>query len=324
MRPLTIGQLTCCPPVALAPMAGVTDAAFRPICRQMGAGLTYTEMVSAEALTRGNARSWEMAAIAGGERPVGLQLFGHDPEVMRRAVAAVVGSEHPPDLIDLNMGCPVRKVVSSGDGAALMRDPHLAARLVEAACLAAGVVPVTVKIRAGWDASSVNAPAMARGLEAAGASAITVHGRTRADMYEGEADWDVIRMVREAVSVPVIGNGDVDSGAAALAMFRATGVHGVMVGRAALGNPWVFSCIRAALSGTAFSPPSHQEVAGVMIRHLDHLIEIRGPERGIREMRKHAGWYVRGMLGARRFRRLATSISSRDDLVGLVSDMLNS
>ncbi len=320
---LTIGGVRVDPPVALAPMAGVTDAAFRVLCREMGAGLVYTEMVSAEALVRDNARSWQMTQVAPGERPVALQIFGADPGVMAEAAVRIMNSEGPPDFLDINLGCPVPKVVRSGAGAALMRDPSLACEVVRAVSEAVAPRPVTVKIRSGWDEASINAPDLAVRLEEAGAAAIAVHGRTRRQFYGGQASWEVIFRVRTRVSVPVIGNGDVTGPEAALDMVRKTGVPAVMVGRAALGNPWVFRQIKAAWEGGKAAGPTRREIGNMMVRHLNLLISIKGENRAVREMRKHAAWYIKGQPGARSCRAEFMRAESRRDMVEIVARALS-
>ncbi len=320
---LTIGGVRVDPPVALAPMAGITDAAFRALCREMGAGLVYTEMVSAEALVRDNARSWQMTQVAPGERPVALQIFGADPGVMAEAAARIMNREGPPDFLDVNLGCPVPKVVRSGAGAALMRDPSLACEVVRAVSEAVAPRPVTVKIRSGWDEASINAPDLAVRLEEAGAAAIAVHGRTRRQFYGGQASWEVISRVRTRVSVPVIGNGDVTGPEAALDMVRKTGVPAVMVGRAALGNPWVFRQIKAAWEGGEAAGPTRREIGNMMVRHLNLLISIKGENRAVREMRKHAAWYIKGQPGARSCRAEFMRAESRRDMVEIVARALS-
>lgn len=319
---LTIGGVRVDPPVVLAPMAGVTDAAFRVLCREMGAGLVYTEMVSAEALVRDNARSWQMTQVAPGERPVALQIFGADPGVMAEAAVRIMEREEAPDILDINLGCPVPKVVRSGAGAALMRDPSLACEVVRAVSEAVAPRPVTVKIRSGWDEASINAPDLAVRLEEAGAAAIAVHGRTRRQFYGGQASWEVMSRVRARVSVPVIGNGDVTGPGAALDMVRKTGVPAVMVGRAALGNPWVFRQIKAAWEGGEAAGPTRREIGDMMVRHLDLLISIKGENRAVREMRKHAAWYIKGQLGARSWRAEFMRAESRRDMVEIVGRAL--
>lgn len=320
---MRIGSATICPPVVLAPMAGITDGAFRPICRELGAGLVFSELVSAQALVRENRRSWEMTRAFPGERPLALQLFGADPRVMARAARALMERPDHPEILDINMGCPVPKVTRSGEGAALMKDPDLAGRVVRAVAEAVHPHPVTVKIRAGWDQGSINAPQLARVLEESGAAAITVHGRTRCQLYRGEASWEVIARVKSAVSIPVIGNGDVTGPRSALDMIRLTGVDGVMIGRGALGNPWIFRQVRSAFLGESLPlPPSAQEIRRVMIRHLKALISLKGEDRGVREMRKHAAWYVKGQPGARRWRGELFRASTEAEMADLIARAL--
>ena len=301
-------------PVLLAPMAGYTDACFRQLCREQGADLTVTEMVSAKGLCFGNGKTCALLETYPGEHPIAAQLFGSDPGAMARA-ARYLADEMPGrfDMIDLNMGCPAPKITGNGDGSALMRDPALAARIVSA-CVSASPLPVTVKLRRGFDPAHENAVEFARALADAGAAALTVHGRTRTQMYAGRADWESIARVKAAVSIPVIGNGDVDSGTAARAMLRETGADGVMVGRAALGNPFLFAEIRAALSGKPYTPPPEAERLSMARRHARMLAEKKG-ERAVIELRKHLIFYVRSMPGAARLR---TEINACGSLAALL------
>jgi tRNA-dihydrouridine synthase B len=287
-------------PVLLAPMAGVTEAPFRGICKRMGAGLTYTEMVSAKGLhfNPDSAVSAKLLTFSPEETPCAVQLFGADPAVMAIQAASIC-ERYGDDvaLIDINMGCPVAKVVAKGEGSSLMRDPDLAAALVESV-VAAVSVPVTVKFRSGWDASEVNAVSFARRMESAGAAALGVHGRTREQFYKGKADWGLIGEVKRAVSVPVLGSGDVFSAADALRMLEETGVDGVMVARGAQGNPWIFREARALLSGSEpVAPPTPFERIDMAIEHAAALVEFGG-ERAVVRMRKHVAWYLADMPGA--------------------------
>ena len=287
--------------VMLAPMAGVTEAPFRGICKRMGASLTYTEMVSATGLhyNPDSRAAGEILRFDPAETPAAVQVFGADPQYMAEA-ARLILERFAEDvaLIDINMGCPVAKVVAKGEGSALMREPELAARIVSAVVEAAGQVPVTVKFRKGWDEGSANAVEFARAMEAAGASALAVHGRTRAQAYRGRADWDVVARVKDAVGVPVIGSGDVLSAAAAVAMIEQTGVDGVMVARGAQGNPWIFREARVLLEpGEPAESPTPLERISVAREHGRALVDALG-EHAVTRMRKHVAWYVAEMPGA--------------------------
>jgi nifR3 family TIM-barrel protein len=274
-------------------MAGITDLTYRLLAREQGCALVYTEMISAKGLLYNNKSTWEMLPREGEGRPLAVQLFGSEPEVM--AAAAKIVATFPVDIIDINMGCPVAKVVKNGEGAALMKDPDRAARIV-AAVAGAVSLPVTVKIRKGWDKETSNAVAFARQMEEAGARAIAVHGRTRSQMYGGKADWHVIREVKEAVSIPVIGNGDIWEPTDAARMLAETGCDAVMLARGTLGNPWLISRTVAYLaSGRLLPPPAASERLAMALRHLDLLMAHKGEERGVREMRKFAAWYLKGL-----------------------------
>ena len=295
----------------LGPMAGVTDLPFRLLCREMGAALAYTEMVSAKAVLYKNRNTKELLRTCEADAPLGLQLFGSEPEVVAQAAAML--EDGPWQIIDFNMGCPVPKVVGNGEGSALMRDPLLAGRIIEAL---AGAVrkPVTVKIRKGFDEEHVNAPELAHILQESGAAAVTVHARTRQQFYRGQADWKVIAAVKDAVTIPVIGNGDVTCYEDAERMRQETGCDGVMVARAACGNPWVFE----RRTGDA---PDLQEMRDMMRRHLMLQIELRGERQGVLEMRKHLAWYTKGLRGGAAFREAVNKTEALPDMLALIDGM---
>ena len=310
---MKIGDVEINGRVALAPMAGVADRAFREICVDFGAAYVVSEMVSAKGLQFHDRKSAELMELSDAERPAGIQLFGDDPATM--AAAARRAMDYRPDIIDINMGCPAPKVNSSGGGASLMKDPALCGRIVRAVADAVPV-PVTVKIRKGWDAQSVNGVEVAQICAANGAAAVTVHGRTRAQMYAPSADWDFIAQVKRAVNIPVIGNGDIVHTADAARMMEQTGCDMVMIGRAACGNPWIFARANGWLNETRVSPePTAAERMRVMVMHLTRLCDYHGEVRGMREARKHAAWYVRGLRGAAEFRREAGTLSTLDELI---------
>ncbi len=302
-------------PVFLAPMAGVTDRAFRVLCKEQGADVLCTEMISAKALYYHNKNTRELLLYAPEERPIGVQLFGNDPEIMAEMAASI---EDDYDFIDVNMGCPVPKVVNNGEGSALMKDPDTAARIVER--MAARLKkPVTVKFRKGFDDANVNAPEFAKRLEAAGAAAVAVHGRTRAQYYSGSADWDIIRQVKEAVSIPVIGNGDIWHAEDAVRMLQETGCDGVMAARGARGNPWLFSEIRALKeTGKVPARPSRDEILQMILRHAELLTELKGEHTAMREMRKHIAWYTAGLAHSSRLRAAASSVCTMEELTALL------
>lgn len=304
--------------IVSAPMAGITDRAFRDLAREMGCGLTWTEMISAQALIQGNRRTAEFLEVSG-EHPIAVQIFGSDPDTMARA--ARLAAEAGADIVDINMGCPTPKIVRSCEGAALMRDPERAGRIVRAVATAVPV-PVTVKMRKGWDEGYPGAVELARVVAHAGAAAVTVHGRLRSEFFGGVADWAVIGAVKQAVSIPVIGNGDVRSGPDAARMLSETGCDAVMIGRAARGNPWVFRQVRDCLeTGQEPPPPTPDERVAMALRHFDLLIRYKGEARAVLEMRKHAAWYTRGLRGSARLRERLhvadTAASLRSLLTGV-------
>lgn len=286
----------------LAPMAGVTDAAMRLLCHEQGAGWAVSEMLSAKGwiYSQGkNRNAAELLTRLPGEGIAGLQLFGREPEYIAQAAQLLenIGFQ----FIDLNFGCPAPKITGNGEGSAMMREPELIGRVTQAAVNATRL-PVTVKIRAGWDETCINAVEVAQICEQAGARAVAVHARTRMQQYSGQADWSIIRDVKKSLSIPVLGNGDVRSGADAIRMIDETGCDGVIVGRAAQGNPWLFGEIRAALSGTSWTPPTASDRVEMALRHFDLETQLYGDRKGLLEMRKHIAWYVAGLPGASRFR----------------------
>ncbi len=282
--------------IFLAPMAGVTDHSMRLLCHRMGAQMSVTEMLSAKALHYGDEKTEELAKFDTLTSPCSIQIFGHEPDIMAEA-ATILEKRFSPHMIDINMGCPVKKIVSNGEGSALMRDPALAEEIVRTVSSAIKT-PLSVKIRAGWDENSKNAVEFACRLERAGAVMITVHGRTKSRMYNPGIDLDIIKDVKKALSVPVLGNGDIYTAADALRMLEHTGCDGVMVARGAYGNPWIFKEIGCALEGKEYTPPSVSERITVAKEHLSLLISDKGEYTGIREARKHLAWYLKGMRGA--------------------------
>ena len=314
---MKIGNLEIKGFAALAPMAGVADRAMREICHENGAAYAVGELASAKGISLGDKKSATYLAVSDTERPYGSQLFGCEPSVM--AEAAKAAAENRPDFIDINMGCPAPKVaVSSGGGSALLKDPLLAGKIIEAVANAVSV-PVTVKIRAGWDENSINAVEIARIAEQCGAKAITVHGRTRKQMYAPPVDLNIIKQVKQAVHIPVIGNGDVDSPLAAARMYEETGCDLVMIGRAAMGNPWIFNQVNNYLSdGWIVPPPPLSKRMLTLLDQVDRMIEYKGERTAMMEARKHAAWYMRGLNGAAELRRMCGAITTKDDVIEIV------
>ena len=318
MKPLKIGNVTIDCPVVLAPMAGVTDLPFRLLCREMGVGLLSMEMVSAKAILYKNRNTESLMEITPGENPIALQLFGSDPEILGEIAAQI--QNRPFDILDFNMGCPVPKVVNNQEGSALMKQPELV-REIASSLVKASEKPVTVKIRKGFDDAHVNAVEIAKILEDCGVAAVAVHGRTREQYYSGKADWEIIRKVKEEVSIPVIGNGDVDSPKAAVAMMEQTGCDGVMIGRAAQGNPWLFREIRHYLeTGEELPRPSMDEVKEMILRHARFQVEYKGPDVGMREMRKHVAWYTAGFPHSAKLRSEVNAVGTLEELGELLQN----
>lgn len=317
IKQLNIGNVVLPNNLILAPMAGVTDLPFRLLCRELGAGLLCMEMVSAKAILYKNRNTEALLTVDPAEHPVSLQLFGSDPEIMAEIAHRL--EERPFDIIDINMGCPVPKIVDNGEGSALMKDLRLAAQIIRKVAHATEK-PVTVKFRRGFDDAHVNAVELAKIAEDAGAAAVTVHGRTREQYYSGKADWEVIRQVKEAVSIPVIGNGDLRSAEDVAAMWEQTGCDGFMIGRGAQGNPWIFrQILHCFQTGKHLPKPDMGEITEMILRHARMLLDYKGDYTGIREIRKHAAWYTAGYPGSSKLREAINRVESLDELRALLT-----
>ena len=312
LKKLKIGNVELENNILLAPMAGITDLAFRKVCKENNCGLVETEMVSAKAVYYNDEKTMKMLNMEGEKRPVSIQIFGNDPEVMMAATKILDGKS---ELLDINMGCPAPKVVKNGDGSKLLLDLDLVEKIVKSV-VSVSKVPVTVKMRTGWDENTIVAEEAAKIIEKSGASAITIHGRTRSEFYSGKANLDLIKRVKEAVNIPVIGNGDVIDGISAKEMFEKTGVDGIMIGRGTLGNPWIFKHIIHYLeTGENLPSESNEEKLATIIKHFNLLLEEKGEYTAVREIRKHAAWYVKNMKDASKFKCEVNKIEKSEDFI---------
>lgn len=307
--------------LVLAPMAGITNEAFRSICKEMGAGLVVCEMISDKALSFHNAKTIKMTGVSQNEHPLSMQIFGADKETLVYA-AKWIYENTDADIIDINMGCPVNKVAKrAGAGSSLLRDPNKVYEITKAV-VEATPLPVTVKIRIGWDENNINAVENAKMIEKAGACAIAVHGRTRAQMYSGHANLDVIKYVVEAVNIPVVGNGDIVDGPSALHMLEYTGCKAIMIGRGALGNPWIFKEINAYFAGEEFKRPSKEEIYNMIVDQYERLLKLKGERLALLEMRSHVGWYLKGMQGSAQIKNKANQALSFEEVKKILKEYL--
>ncbi len=319
---VNIGNVSIKKTAVLAPMASVADRAYRLMCKKYGASYLVSEMVSAKGICYSDRKTAELCTVTDEERPMAVQLFGSEPDFMAEAVKIVL--QYNPDIIDINMGCPVPKVVNTGAGSALMKNIRLASEITESAVKSAGNVPVTVKIRSGWDSEHINAVEMAKALESAGASAVAIHGRTRQQMYSGKADWNIIREVKSAVKIPVISNGDVTDLKSCIDMYGQTGCDLVMIGRGSYGNPFIFREIDSYFSGEVYTPPTVSEKMNVMLEHIRLIISMSEKTEALamHEARKHASWYMNGYYGSAKFRGRCYQLSSYAEAEALAEEFI--
>ncbi len=318
---MKIGNLILENNIFLAPMAGVTDKTFRIICREMGAGLVFSEMVSSKGLYYGDNNTDELTDIDLRERPTALQIFGSDPNIMAEVVKKYINPRNDIDILDINMGCPAPKIVKNGDGSALLKNPPLARNILRE-IVKVSKKPVTLKIRMGWDPNSINGLDIAKIAEDEGIAALTVHGRTRDMFYSGEADWDFIKSIKESIDIPVIGNGDIFEPIDAIKMMDYTGCDGVAIGRGAMGNPWIFKRIGFLMEGKDDYKPTPEEKINMAIKHLNMICSIKGEKVGVREMRKHIAWYLKGMTNSNVVKNVINTISNKDDMEEVLSKYL--
>ncbi|MDE6035255.1 MAG: tRNA dihydrouridine synthase DusB [Ruminococcus sp.] len=320
---VSIGNVKIEKTAVLAPMASVADRSYRLMCKKYGASYVVSEMVSAKGICYSDKKTSALCTVTAPERPMAIQLFGSEPDFMAEAVKIVL--EYQPDIIDINMGCPVHKVVSIGAGSALMKNIRLASQITESAVKSAGNVPVTVKMRTGWDGQHINAVEFAKAIENSGASALTVHGRTREQFYSGIADRDIIRQVKNAVSIPVIANGDVTDAESCINMYEKTGCDLVMIGRGTYGNPFIFQEISARLNGKEYTPPTLQEKMSVMLEHIRLILSMsdKPEELAMHEARKHASWYMNGYYGSAKFRGRCYQLSSYAEAENLADEFID-
>ncbi|WDV45501.1 tRNA dihydrouridine synthase DusB [Clostridiaceae bacterium M8S5] len=311
---MKIGNIEITNNVFLAPLAGITDMPFRILCKEQGAGLVYSEMVSCKGMYYNDKKTEELLITNDKERPIAAQIFGSDPKIMSEIVYTKLNKREDIDIIDVNMGCPVPKVVKNGDGSALLKKPEQIKDIVKS-LVDVSSKPITVKIRTGWDANSINAVEVAKTIEQAGASAVAVHGRTREQFYSGTANWDIIKEVKKAVSIPVIGNGDIFEPQDALRMINQTNCDAVMIGRGCRGNPWIFSRILALFRGEHLPQPTDGEKIDMAIRHLRLLCTVKREDIAVKEMRKHIGWYTKGMKNSAELRGKINTYNNKDDMI---------
>ncbi len=316
---MEIGNVKLQNNIFLAPMAGVTDRAYRIICKEMGAGLVFTEMVSSKGLYYEDEKTKELTSIAEKERPVAIQIFGSDPSIMSEVVKKYINPRDDIDILDINMGCPAPKIVKNGDGAALLKNPSLIKKILKEV-VKASTKPVTIKIRTGWDINNINGMEIAKIAEEEGVSAITVHGRTRDMFYSGKANWEYIGEIKNSVNIPVIGNGDIFEPIDAINMMEYTGCDGVAIGRGAMGNPWIFKRINLLIEGKDDVKPSNIDRINMAIKHLNMVCDIKGEKTGIREMRKHIAWYLKGMRGSNKIKNVINSVESKQEIEKILLD----
>lgn len=318
---MKIGNLVLENNIFLAPMAGVSDIAFRIICRQMGAGLVFSEMVSAKGIYYKDSKTKDLTAVDPRERPVALQIFGSDPDIMAYVVKEYLNERNDIDIIDINLGCPAPKIVKNGDGCALMKDPPLAGRVMESVAKVSNK-PVTAKFRIGWDDNTKNGIEIAKIAEGSGISAITVHGRTREMFYSGDADWDFIKEVKDSVSIPVIGNGDIFQPKDGIKMLGQTGCDAISIGRGCQGNPWIFKRILNLINGKEDIPPTKDEIINMAIDHLNMSCGFKGERIGVREMRKQIAWYLKGMKNSNEIKNKVNTTETKEEIISILQEFL--